>query len=473
MLFSSPIFMFLFLPVVLAFYYVLRGTAVRNALLVVASLFFYSWGEPWQCWLIVCSIIANYFLAIGVDKTEGLARRWVLGFGVAVNIAILCWFKYADFFIANVNGALVAAHLTPLSMPHPQLPLGISFFTFHSISYLIDVYRKTSKAQRDPMIMALYISLFPQLLAGPIIRYKDISKQFTERRESLNYFHQGVQRFVNGLAKKILIANTVAVTVDKIYALPPSELSTGLAWLAALGFTLQIYFDFSGYSDMAIGLALMFGFRFPENFNFPYIATSIRDFWRRWHISLSTWFRDYVYLPLGGNRVGTGRSYFNLVLIFFLCGLWHGASWKFVVWGLYHGIFLVLERTKVGSFLEQMPKFAKHIYVLLACIVGWVLFRAEDMAQACNVLSCMFSLRVNAAYPIEMFLTPDVLCMMVIGTLFSFPTAKAVVRLLGTNSGGNLVPVRMMRTAWVAVMLVLCISESYAMDYRPFLYFRF
>jgi alginate O-acetyltransferase complex protein AlgI len=358
-------------------------------------------------------------------------------------------------------------------MPHPQLPLGISFFTFHSISYLVDVFRKTSRAQRDPMIMALYISLFPQLLAGPIIRYKDISKQFTERRESLNYFHQGVQRFVNGLAKKVLIANTVAVTVDKIYALQPTDLSTGLAWLAALGFTLQIYFDFSGYSDMAIGLAMMFGFRFPENFNFPYVATSIRDFWRRWHISLSTWFRDYVYLPLGGNRAGTFRSYFNLVLIFFLCGLWHGASWKFVLWGLYHGFFLVLERTKAGEFLDRMPNIAKHAYVLLACTIGWVLFRAENMTQARTILSAMFSWKPSVSYPLEMLLTPDVLSIMVIGTIFAFPTAKVMVRFLATKSGAGFIPVRAMRSAWVAAILLLCISESYAMDYRPFLYFRF
>jgi alginate O-acetyltransferase complex protein AlgI len=473
MLFSSPIFLFLFLPVVLVLYYLLRGTAWRNALLVVASLFFYSWGEPWQCWLIVCSIVANYFLAIVVDKSEGGWRKIVLGAGVAVNIAILAWFKYADFFISNLNGALAALHVGPLSMPHPQLPLGISFFTFHSISYLIDVFRKTSKAQRDPMIMALYISLFPQLLAGPIIRYKDISRQFTERRESLNYFHLGVQRFVNGLAKKVLIANTVAVTVDKIYALQAGDITTGLAWLAALGFTLQIYFDFSGYSDMAIGLAMMFGFRFPENFNFPYMATSIRDFWRRWHISLSTWFRDYVYLPLGGNRVGTFRSYFNLVLIFFLCGLWHGASWKFVFWGLYHGFFLVLERTKAGSFLERVPNIAKHAYVLLTCTIGWVLFRAENMTQARTVLSSMFSWKPNGSYPVEMFLTPDVLCMMVIGSIFAFPSAKVIVRFLATKSGAGFMPVRAMRTAWVAAMLLLCISESYAVDFRPFLYFRF
>ncbi len=300
--------------------------------------------------LVLTSIAFNYFAALAVNRwREEPAGRWVLGGAVAVNLIVLLVFKYADFTIENVNVALAVFGTRPLLLPHLLLPIGISFFTFHAISYVVDVYRRDASAQKRPVEAALYLLVFPQLIAGPIVRYRQIATQLTERVTTTPDFAYGVQRFIVGLGKKMLIANTLAGPVDRIFGMPAGEITTAHAWLAVVCYTLQIYFDFSGYSDMAIGLGRMFGFHFPENFNYPYIASSVQDFWRRWHMSLSAWFRDYVYIPLGGNRTSTGRMYFNLVLVFFLCGLWHGASWTFVVWGLFHGLFLVIERVGLAA----------------------------------------------------------------------------------------------------------------------------
>ncbi len=348
MLFTEPTFLFLFLPLLLLLYFI-RGSrehaAYGNWLLLAASVIFYAKGGGAFTWLMLGSIAFNYWMAIAVDRAHGTpsaARR--LAFAVTVNLVVLGVFKYANFFADNVNALLATMHAAPIAVPRVLLPIGISFFTFHAISYVIDVSRRNATAQKSPVHAALYLLLFPQLIAGPIIRYRDIADQLARRVVSLDDFAYGVRRFVIGLAKKVLIANVVAGPADKIFGMPSSELSTAHAWLGIVCYTLQIYFDFSGYSDMAIGLGRMFGFRFPENFRWPYVASSVTAFWRRWHISLSTWFRDYLYIPLGGNRVSPARRYRNLVTVFFLCGLWHGASWNFVIWGLWHGSFLVAER---------------------------------------------------------------------------------------------------------------------------------
>jgi alginate O-acetyltransferase complex protein AlgI len=308
---------------------------------------------------------------------------------VALNIGTLVFFKYANFAVDNLNLLLAWIHLAPVHCERVRLPIGISFFTFHALSYVMDIYRGKAAAARNPRDVALYIFFFPQLIAGPILRWSAIAPQIARRVVSREGFAEGVRRFVGGLAKKMIIANVVAVPADQIFALSGAELTPALAWLGAACYTLQIYFDFSGYSDMAVGLGKMFGFQFLENFDFPYISQSIKEFWRRWHISLSTWFRDYLYFPLGGNRRGEWRTCLNLVIVFFLCGLWHGASWTFVVWGLYHGFFLVLERTRFGGWVAGMPRLLRHGYALVVVMAGWVLFRADTFGHAITFLANM------------------------------------------------------------------------------------
>ncbi len=349
MLFSAATFLFLFLPVLLLLYF-LCPRRLRNLLLLTASLLFYVWGEKTYVFVLLASIAVNYTLGLWLDGLRtARGRRLAIALAVFANLGLLATFKYAVFLLQNCNVALAALHLAPLPVPNIHLPLGISFFTFHALSYVIDVYRGEVRALKDPIAFALYISFFPQSIAGPIVRYSDLATQLVRRRFFRAGFAEGVRRFIFGLSKKMLIANTLALPADAIFGLPPEGLSAGLAWLGITCYTLQIYFDFSGYSDMAIGLARMFGFDFKENFNYPYVSRSVTEFWRRWHMSLSSWFRDYLYIPLGGNRRGTIHTYFNLLAVFFLCGLWHGASWAFVGWGLYHGGFLVLERTRPGA----------------------------------------------------------------------------------------------------------------------------
>jgi len=387
--FSSPIFLFLFLPIVLAGYFVTRGR-LCNLWLLGMSLVFYGWGEPRFVVVMLASIAANFGFGLWLDRIRGRpGARAVLAVAIALNLGLLVLYKYAAFLAGNASAALALIGAGPVQIPAFVLPLGISFYTFHALSYLVDVSRRAADGQRDPAAMGLYIVFFPQLIAGPIIRYHYIADQLVQRVVTREGFAQGVERFVIGLGKKMLVANTVAVPADAIFALPTSELTPGLAWLGIVCYTLQIYFDFSGYSDMAIGLARLFGFRFPENFNYPYIARSMTEFWRRWHISLSTWFRDYLYVPLGGNRHGSARTYLNLWLVFFLCGLWHGAAWTFVAWGLYHGSFLVLERLGLGRRLESLWTPARHAYTILAVMVGWVFFRSETLQQAGSFLSAM------------------------------------------------------------------------------------
>ena len=389
MVFSSITFLFFFLPSVLLLYW-LAGKNGRNLLLLAASLLFYAWGEGVYLLLMLVSILGNYIggRIIGNDGLPG-GRRLTLVAVVFFNLLILGFFKYATFLTENINLVLAILDL-PLVNLHPvRLPIGISFFTFQALSYIIDVYRKRVVPQKKIVNLALYISLFPQLIAGPIVRYNDISKEIDNRSLTAEKLAEGIQRFLFGLSKKVLLANPMGIVADQIFSLPETELTTPVAWLGAVCYTLQIYFDFSGYSDMAIGLGRMFGFRFPENFNYPYISRSIRSFWRRWHISLSSWFRDYLYISLGGNRLGDARTCLNLFAVFFLCGLWHGAAWTFIIWGLYHGFFLVLERTAWGRVLEKLWAPLRVIVTMLIVIFGWVIFRSETIPEAIGYLATM------------------------------------------------------------------------------------
>jgi alginate O-acetyltransferase complex protein AlgI len=483
MLFSSPIFLFLFLPVVLAFC-ALPGLKLRNGLLLIFSVIFYAWGEVLFVFLMLGSALLNHFLGLWVDReTDPARRKWAVGVAVALNIGTLAFFKYANFAVANLNAVLGLLHLAPVHVGSVRLPIGISFFTFHALSYVLDIYRRKRAAARNPCDVALYIFFFPQLIAGPILRWSAIAPQLAQRVVTREGFAEGIRRFVGGLAKKMIIANVVAAPADKIFALPGGELTPAVAWLAVVCYTLQIYFDFSGYSDMAVGLGKMFGFQFLENFNFPYTAQSIKDFWRRWHISLSTWFRDYLYVPLGGNRCPVWRNHLNLVIVFFLCGLWHGASWTFVIWGLYHGAFLVLERTRFGDWVGALPRPLRHGYALLVAMVGWVLFRAESWGQAMTFLANMIGIssRMDATQTIARYWDRELACSIVCGAVFAMP-AWDWIRTCARGLRERL-PIAWRPAAeasglglqLLVVVALLLISGSWLAGgtYNPFIYFRF
>jgi alginate O-acetyltransferase complex protein AlgI len=475
MIFSSPIFLFLFLPLTLALYFILPRQ-LRNPFLLLVSSIFYFWGEGIFALTVVFSIAANYLIARWIDVSH--QKKAVLAFGVAVNLGLLGWFKYANFALENLNLALAHFGVTAIGMETVRLPLGISFFTFHAISYLIDIKRGNAAVQKHLGDFALYILLFPQLIAGPIIRYKDIAAQLANRTTSSEDFAIGFHRFVIGLGKKVLIANPLGEAADKIFAIAVSDLTSPVAWVGVIAYALQIYFDFSGYSDMAIGLMRMFGFRILENFNYPYVSLSVREFWRRWHISLSTWFRDYVYIPLGGNRRGVLRGYLNLVIIFVLCGFWHGASWAFLVWGLWHGMFLVLERTPFGTWFERMPRPLRHVYLLLVILVGWVFFRADTLTHAVGYLHAMAGMSQGNPdmYSLQAYLDRLTAAAIILGAIGSTP----IWRWLGSRSLPVLQTSIAANALWSSVqaalmILVLLQSISFiaAGTYNPFIYFRF
>ena len=479
MLFTEPIFLFLFLPLLLACYYLNpRSSGYANSLLVVASVLFYAKGGGSFTALMLASIAFNYRMAIAVDRARTTGHdRQVLALAVAINLGVLGLFKYANFVGDNVNALSGMLGGTAMAFPRVALPIGISFYTFHAISYVVDVYRRDASAQKHPTHAALYLLLFPQLIAGPIIRYRDLAPQLGYRLVSLDCFARGVQRFVMGLGKKVLIANTVATVADSIFRMPAAELTPAHAWLGAICYTVQIYFDFSGYSDMAIGLGAMFGFRFPENFRWPYIADSVQEFWRRWHISLSSWFRDYLYIPLGGNRGTTLRTYGNLVAVFFLCGLWHGASWTFVIWGLYHGSFLVLERLGLGEQLGHLWRPLRHVYLLLVVVIGWVFFRADTLSDAFGVLSAMAGRAASAPTPfsVQWYLTPPVALALIAGCIGACPLGLPLERVWAKleSAAGLQVGATAARVAVIGLILLASIVQIAARTYNPFIYFRF
>ena len=481
MVFSSTIFLFFFLPLTLLAYFVV-GPRGRNAILLAASLLFYAWGETVYLLVMLFSIAANYLFGLLIDRARQRGRRGGLAFAcaVATNLGLLGFFKYANFLVDNLNPVLPVLGLAPIDIGRVHLPIGISFFTFQALSYIIDLYRNETTVQRSLLNFALYKALFPQLIAGPIVRYRDVAREIERRTVSLHDFASGVQRFIIGLGKKVLIANVMGRAADTIFATPAETLPATLAWTGAIAFMLQIYFDFSGYSDMAIGLGRMFGFHFLENFNYPYIARSVREFWRRWHISLSTWFRDYLYIPLGGNRHGPVRTGANLLLVFLLCGLWHGASWTFLIWGVYHGIFLVLERVPaVRRLLDRLPAPVQHAYVLLVVLVGWVFFRADTFAHALAYLEAMVDFSRPPLFNSQLFLA--------LNNEFSLTLAAAVIGstpvfmlLQRWRTGRPIVPAPAMR--WLAAtaqvgslgfVLVYSIAAVLGGAHNPFLYFRF
>ncbi len=480
MLFTEPTFLFLFLPLLLALYFLTRVHArYANWLLLMASVLFYAKGGGVFTWLMLGSIAFNYSMAIVVDRARRVSEHratLALSVAIAVNLGVLAWFKYANFLVDNVGALLTSFGGPTVTISKVLLPIGISFYTFHAISYVVDVYRGHATAQKSPVHAALYLLLFPQLIAGPIIRYKDIAGQLARRVVSLDDFACGVRRFIIGLGKKVLIANVVAVPADGIFALPASHLIGPYAWAGIVCYALQIYFDFSGYSDMAIGLGRMFGFTFPENFRWPYIADSVQEFWRRWHMSLSSWFRDYLYVPLGGSRVETWKTYRNLVTVFFLCGLWHGASWNFVVWGLFHGVFLVLERLGLGTLLKRLPPTARHGYLLVTMLVGWVFFRAADLPSALTYLQAMFGLGHGEMPPLRLtwYLTRDVRFAMIAGIIGATPVVPAL-RVWADRAARRWqgLAAEAVGTLALFAIFIAALVQVAARTYNPFIYFRF
>ncbi len=477
MVFSSEVFLFGFLPAVLALYFLTPGWRLKNVVLVLASLCFYAWGEGRFVALVLTSALVNYGFGLALSRLPGggtRARRLVLAAAVTFDVGVLAWFKYAGFLADNLTFVTGGAIGRNVVLSQIYLPLGISFFTFHAISYVVDVYRHTSEARKNPLEIVLYFVFFPQLIAGPIIRYKDVAAQLSQRTVTLDGFAYGARRFVVGLGKKVLIANTLGATVDHVFGTPAASVATPLAWFALAAYTLQIYFDFSGYSDMAIGMARMFGFTFLENFNFPYAAGSIREFWGRWHISLSRWFRDYLYVPLGGNRVAPWRVYANLVIVFFLCGLWHGAKWTFVVWGLIHGTFLVLERVGAVRRITATP-VVRHVYVLAVVMFGWVFFRADSFGYALGFLQTLVRPSASATLSFAAAVDHETLLVFALGCVLTTPLlARAVERALREGAPRTRVA---LGTAAVPAALALIFTASVfklaAGTYNPFIYFRF
>ncbi len=475
MVFSSIAFLFYFLPLFLLAYFALP---FRNAVFLVFSLAFYTLGEGPYLLLLLASIAYNHRFALLIEREVARrgpdGRRWIT-VAIAVNLGVLGFYKYGDFLIAQLQPLFHWQRIPKLPI---HLPLGISFFTFHAISYLVDVYRRDAKAERSLLALALYITMFPQLIAGPIVRFKTIVGELHERRETVAGIAEGIRLFVIGLAQKTLIANTLAAPADRIFGLPSDMLTAPVAWVGALAYSLQLYFDFCGYSLMAIGLARALGLHFPRNFDYPYVSRSITEFWRRWHMTLSQWFRDYVYIPLGGNRAGALRTYRNLLIVFLLCGLWHGASWIFVLWGLWYGLFLILERLGLARLLARLPAPIAHAYALLVILIGWVLFRSPDVGYALTYLKTMAGLSHpgETTFGVAWFLKTDVVLAFLAGFIGSMPTMPWLAARLGRWSEVAPTPRLIVAGAEVAVplgLLVLCAMTLALGTYNPFLYFRF
>ena len=473
MVFSSLTFLCIFLPAVFLLYTAIPNLKARNLLLILASLAFYAYGEIVYVLLMLFSSVLNYACARWVASKDG-GYKPALVTAVVVNLGVLGVFKYTGMLVTTFND------LTGLSVPAPQiaLPIGISFFTFQALSYVVDVYRGTVAVQKNYLNILLYISFFPQLIAGPIVKYRDINERITDRRQDVGKIALGFRRFIAGLMKKVLIANTMGGVADLLFAQEPGSLSLPAAWLGAIAYLFQIYYDFSGYSDMAIGLGLMFGFEFKENFNYPYGAVSVKDFWRRWHISLSTWFKEYLYIPLGGNRRGRSRAAVNRLIVFFLTGLWHGASWTFVLWGLWHGLFLLLE--EYVPCMKKLPRILGHVYTLLAVTLGFVLFRADSIGYGFGYIGRMFAGGFDTA-SLSMALgqlTPWFLLILAAAIIGCVPIRPLCDRLRSRLSCGGA-----LTAGWTAVQgclyalafagLVVCILRLAPGGYNPFIYFRF
>ena len=463
MLFSSMTFVFMFLPIVCALY-LLSSKRFHNPILLAASILFYAWGEPKYLAIMLLTIVINYFGAIVIEKVH--LKKLALLSTVVLDLGFLIYFKYFNFIIDNINN-LFHANINAIDV---IMPIGISFYTFQAISYVIDVYRGDCKAQKDIYKLALFICLFPQLIAGPIVKYHDVADQIEDREVNFDKVTVGVKRFIIGLSKKMLIANTLGAIADKIFTQPADTFSPLVAWLGSISYTLQLYYDFSGYSDMAIGLGLIFGFQFMENFNYPYISKSITEFWRRWHISLSTWFKQYVYIPLGGNRISKNRTYINLGIVFLLTGIWHGASWNFVFWGIWNGFFIILEKmTGWHNDTDKLPvKILKHIYTIFVFVIGWVMFRADDMAYAWTYLKNMFGMvKVHDITYTMMYYVDNVeIVTLIIAILCAMPIFRNMIHIEKKT-------VKLLVNIWLLVLFILSSASIAASTYNPFIYFRF
>lgn len=484
MAFSSPLFIFLFLPLVLFLYY-LTSNKFKNLLLLMASLIFYAWGEGRFTLIILGIIFLNYQTSKAIKKYQKLKlykkSQRVLLVAILINLAFLFYYKYSFFFIGNFFSIFNHSASYKINSTPVYLPLAISFFVFHAISYNFDIFKRKATPAKNFSELSLYLLFFPHLLAGPIIRYSKIFKQLRVRVCSLSEFSEGISRFIIGLGKKVIIADTLATVSDEIFATSINHLTISEAWLGIICFSLQIYFDFSGYSDMAIGLAKMFGFKFPENFNYPYIASSIRDFWTRWHITLSNWFRDYLYIPLGGNRRSPLRNYANLWVVFLLVGLWHGASWNFIFWGGIQAFFLSLER--IGQGKINFPRFVKHFYTILAILIGWVFFRSENLGYGALYLGRMFGIggeKISELHPIGYFLSNDVSVCIIFGMIFSLPIGSWVNFLIKKTMKINfkiysiteIIKINF-KLVFLLIVLFLSFISVAIQTYNPFLYFRF
>jgi alginate O-acetyltransferase complex protein AlgI len=470
MLFSSLIFLFVFLPSVLVLYYICPKK-LKNFVLLVFSLGFYGYGEPKSLVVMLFSILLNYVLGLLVDRyRSSKTKSYVILTLTAIgNLSVIGYYKYTDFFIENFNVVL------GLSIPlmHIIMPIGISFFTFQGMSYVIDVYREHGKAQKNPLNVALYISLFPQLIAGPIVRYETVAEQIDERHVDIYKFSSGIERFILGLSKKVLVANSMGLIVDHVFAIQTSQtsqMSVLLSWIGILAYTAQIYFDFSGYSDMAIGLGRMFGFEFLENFNYPYISKSITEFWRRWHISLSTWFRDYIYITLGGNRVSQGKLIRNILVVWLLTGFWHGAAWNFIAWGLYFGLLLMLEKFVIGKHIQKLWRPLQHLYAMLFIVLGWVLFRSESLGYAWNYFISMFGL---AGQPLignqALYYIIEYKLEFIIAIVASMP----IYPMLKSKLKNNRLLLSYIKYFVLIGLFGLCIMYLVNSTFNPFIYFRF
>ena len=470
MLFSSITFLFVFLPVTLAVYY-LAPVQMRNLVMLAASLFFYAWGEPVYIILMLLSILMNYYCGLDIDgkrNSPQLARRSLI-FAVAANVLVLGFFKYYGLIMETVNGTL------PVDIPYRVLPLpiGISFYTFQALSYIVDVYRGEARAQKKFTWFASYICMFPQLIAGPIIRYVDIEEQLRQRSFGIVKFGRGAMFFIRGLAKKVVIANSIGTVYEQVMQLPVGTVSVLTAWVGCLAYAFQIYFDFSGYSDMAVGLGKMFGFEFRRNFHYPYVSKSITEFWRRWHISLSTWFREYVYIPLGGNRCSGQRNMVNLILVWALTGLWHGAEWNFLFWGLYYGVLLILEKHVWGALMDRLPGVIQHIYTFVLVMVGWVFFFSPDLGSALDYIGMMFGMGASALADRQaVFLLTTHWLLFLLCILGSSSIGWTILRAFMESYKKGRTQRIMSCVIYMGIFLV-SVAFLVTETFNPFLYFRF
>ena len=468
MLFSSMTFLFVFMPLVMAVYF-LSKKEIRNYVLLIASIIFYAWGEPRYLAIMIITILVNYAGAILLDKHYSSRQRlWIVSLTIVLDLSFLFYFKYFNFVVDNINGVLT----TDFQLLDVIMPIGISFYTFQAMSYLIDVYRREVPAQKDIYKLALYIVLFPQLVAGPIVKYHDVCEQIDNRTIEFKNVIIGFKRFITGLAKKVLIANTLAEVVDKIFAQAPENLTTGVSWLGAVAYCLQLYYDFSGYSAMAIGLGLMFGFRFLENFNYPYISKSITEFWRRWHISLATWFKLYLYIPLGGNRKGAVRTYWNLFAVFLVTGIWHGAAWSYVAWGIWNGIFIVIERF-FGLDKDKNDRWyvsaAKHVYAFFAIVWGMIIFRAESLSYAYEYICRMLHIDVTKHLPdYDYGVNNKFAIMLIVGLICAMPVCRNLIYIQYEHKVQ-----RTLVNIWLFLLFFWSTISLAASTYNPFIYFRF